>query len=131
MKEFVGKVAVVTGGCMGIGRAIAEKCISLGVRGLVIGDLKEETLAEVLPEILALRVNNDQKIISVQMDASLLDDVQRLLDTTLEAFGTVNLGEGLIYQIQRLISQHKVALCTSLLQCWSWWRTWCHLSPQR
>jgi len=88
MKDFKDKVAVVTGGCAGIGRAIAEQAMAEGVKGLVLADLKDEELASASLELSAL---GHGKVVTVRMDASALDDVQRLLDVTLEHFGVVHL----------------------------------------
>ena len=45
MKELEGKVAVITGGASGIGRATAERLARSGVR-LVLWDIEEPVLAE-------------------------------------------------------------------------------------
>lgn len=88
MKDFKDKVAVVTGGCSGIGRSIAEKAMAEGVKGLVLADLKDEDLALASLELSTL---GHGKVVTVRMDASDVDDVQRLLDVTLEHFGVVHL----------------------------------------
>lgn len=88
MKDFRSKVAVITGGVSGIGRAIAERCMVEGVAGLVIGDLNADDLAVAVAE---LRTLGPGTVLSVAMDAGELDDVQRLLDETLSAFGAVHL----------------------------------------
>ena len=88
MKEFAGTVAVVTGGCMGIGRAIAERCMAEGCTGLVVGDLATGGLDETAA---ALRKLGQGRVVMVAMDAGKLEDVQRLLDTTLAEFGAVTL----------------------------------------
>jgi NAD(P)-dependent dehydrogenase (short-subunit alcohol dehydrogenase family) len=89
MRDFEGKVAVITGGAMGIGLAIAEKAIAAGVRGVVIGDLKEDELHHAVSQLSSR--NDYVKVVGVQMDASKEEDVQRLLDETLEHFGQVHL----------------------------------------
>ena len=45
MKEFRGKVAVITGGASGIGRGIAERCVSEGMK-LVLADIDDANLAK-------------------------------------------------------------------------------------
>ena len=50
MKEFVGKVAVVTGGGQGIGRALAEKFTSEGMK-VVIADVVPELVEKTTQEL--------------------------------------------------------------------------------
>ena len=45
MKEFKGKVAVITGAASGIGRGIAERCVSEGMK-LVLADIEEANLTK-------------------------------------------------------------------------------------
>jgi NAD(P)-dependent dehydrogenase (short-subunit alcohol dehydrogenase family) len=89
MKDFKGKIAVITGGCMGIGRALAEQALAEGVAGLVIGDLQAEDLDKAADELN--RLGYAGEVVTVAMDVSVLEDNQRLLDVTLSHFGQVNL----------------------------------------
>ena len=43
MKEFLGKVAVITGAASGIGHALAERCFKKGMK-VVLADIDEEAL---------------------------------------------------------------------------------------
>jgi NAD(P)-dependent dehydrogenase (short-subunit alcohol dehydrogenase family) len=45
MKEFTGKVAVVTGAASGIGRGLAERCAREGMK-VVLADVDEAALAQ-------------------------------------------------------------------------------------
>ena len=42
MRSLLGKVVVVTGAAMGIGRALASRAISEGARGVVVADISAE-----------------------------------------------------------------------------------------
>ena len=59
-----------------------------GCRGLVIGDLNMPDCEAAAAE---LRLLGSGDVLPVAMDAGKLEDVQRLLDETLSAFGGVNL----------------------------------------
>ncbi|MBI1789248.1 MAG: SDR family NAD(P)-dependent oxidoreductase [Acidobacteria bacterium] len=73
-----GKVVVVTGGAHGIGRSLCRRFAAEGVRGLVVGDLDEQTAAETGG-------------LAVRTDVSLESDVQRLVERAREAFGEIDL----------------------------------------
>ncbi len=85
MKEFTGKVAVVTGSGGGIGRALVERFTAEGMRAVVsdvVPDLVEQTTAE-------LRAQGHD-VIGVVTDVTELASVEALRDATLDAFGAVH-----------------------------------------
>lgn len=86
MQEFQGKVAVITGAASGIGRGIAEKCISEGMK-VVLADINEASLAKAEAELSAL----GGTMIAVKTDVSKRCDVELLADRAINAFGQVHL----------------------------------------
>ncbi len=86
MKEFSGKVAVVTGAASGIGLAIAERCLTEGMK-VVLADIDEASLSQA--EIDLKRRGGS--VLSVRTDVSIRSDVEQLASRTLAAFSQVNL----------------------------------------
>ena len=86
MKEFNDKIAVVTGGASGIGRALAERCLHEGMK-VVLADIEEEALFQTEQKLKATGTD----ILSVRTDVSRADDVTRLAEKALNAFGAVHL----------------------------------------
>lgn len=81
-----GKVAVVTGGASGIGKAICKLFAAEGAK-LVIGDIDEEKGTEVVREI------NDAggEAIFFHADVSNYDDVKALIENAIKNFGKVDI----------------------------------------
>lgn len=86
MKDFKGKVAVITGAASGIGRGLAEKCVSEGVT-VILADVDEEALANAESDLKAV----GGTVIAVRTDVSKRADVEELARKTLEQFGQVHL----------------------------------------
>lgn len=80
MDDVRGKVAVVTGGASGIGRALATRFVAEGMH-VVIGDIEEGPLRTTADEIGAVGVVTDVT------DAA---SVAALADATMERFGAVH-----------------------------------------
>src|SRR3954465_7585166 len=86
MKEFKGKVAVITGAASGIGRGIAERCVSEGMK-VVLADIDGADLTKAETELRTL----GGTVLSVNTDVSKRGDVERLACHVLDAFGQVHL----------------------------------------
>ena len=85
MGELDGKVAVVTGGGSGIGRAAALAFARAGVR-VVIAGRRPEPGEEVVHEIAA----NGGKALFVPTDVSRAHEVAALIDAAVQAFGRLD-----------------------------------------
>ena len=85
MKELKGKVAVITGGAGGIGKAMGERFLAEGMK-VVLSDLKSEQLEGAVNEL----GGDGREVIGVTADVSSLESVEALRDATLERFGKVH-----------------------------------------
>jgi NAD(P)-dependent dehydrogenase (short-subunit alcohol dehydrogenase family) len=85
VKELAGKVAVVTGGASGIGRALAEGFCREGMH-VVIGDVEEPALTQAVGSL----AREGASVIGVRADVSRAADVEALRDQALSAFGAVH-----------------------------------------
>ena len=86
MKEFQGKVAVVTGAASGIGRALAERCAQEGMR-VVLAGINEQTLMQASQELRA----EGASVLAVQTDVSKAGDVEALAQKAFDTYGAVHL----------------------------------------
>ncbi len=86
MKDFQGKVAVITGGAEGIGKAIATMAAAKGMK-LVLADIDATKLNATVSEF------NTQgtEAIGLPTDVSKADQMDRLADLAFERFGNVHL----------------------------------------
>jgi len=86
MKDFAGKVAVVTGGASGIGLALAKAAVSRGAQ-VVIADIREDALAEAQARLREA----GGEVLAVRTDVSKYEEVEALADAAVRRFGRVNL----------------------------------------
>ncbi len=82
MRELQGRVAVVTGGAGGIGRAIALEFGRQGMH-LALADLDEPGMAQVAAELEAM----GRRVLCVTTDVTRKDALENLLDRTLAELG--------------------------------------------
>lgn len=85
MDPIEGRVAVITGGAGGIGRAMGEVFGAAGMN-VVLADVQPEPLAKTVDDLQAQGLN----VIGVPTDVSLYDSVTALRDAAVDAFGAVN-----------------------------------------
>jgi len=85
MDDLKGKVAVVTGGAGGIGRALAERFAAEDMR-LVVADVEEAVLAGT---VAALREGGAEAV-GVTTDVTSFDSVEALAEAAYAAYGAVH-----------------------------------------
>ncbi len=109
MKDFAGKVAVITGAGRGIGRGIALHCAGEGMK-VVLAGIGLESLERTEADLRAMGT----EVLIVQADVSQLGDVETLAEKSFATFGTVDL----------LINNAGVAVPSSVLRStmddWNW-----------
>ena len=122
--DLSNKVVIVTGSGQGIGRAIALKLAEVGAT-VVVNDIdsQAEPAGSVVEEIKAMK----RQSMAVLADVSLAEDVNRLVETTVAAYGRVdilvnNAGITRDHRLQRLsdedwdsvlnVNLKSVFLCT-------------------
>ncbi|MYE01779.1 MAG: glucose 1-dehydrogenase [Alphaproteobacteria bacterium] len=78
-----GKVAIVTGGAMGIGRAVAEGLLAEGANVVIADRAGAAEAAKALD-------NAGNAVVGVACDVSSRDDTEAMADAALEAFGRID-----------------------------------------
>lgn len=84
MQNLKDKVAVVTGGSRDIGRSISLKLASLGAK-VVVNYLNSEKEAH---DVVDHIVGNQGQAVAIKADVSKLEDIQKLKQSTIDAFGS-------------------------------------------
>ena len=79
MQDVHGKVAVITGGASGMGRAFADRFAAEGMK-LVLADIEEPELARAVDELKA----SGAEAIGVRTDVARIEDVQALRERARE-----------------------------------------------
>ena len=85
MGELTGRVAAITGGTRGIGRAIAEAFLAEGCK-VVLNGTSSDKGAQALAEI-----GRPDDTLFVQGDAKVREDCERVVDQTVEHFGRIDI----------------------------------------
>lgn len=86
MESLAGKVAVVTGGASGIGRALGERFAAEGMQ-VVLADVECDALDRAVAELASAGA----EVVGVPTDVAQLAQVEALRDRTFEVFGAVHL----------------------------------------
>jgi NAD(P)-dependent dehydrogenase (short-subunit alcohol dehydrogenase family) len=86
MKDFAGKVAVITGAGSGFGREFARNGAKLGMK-LALADVQADALAATVAEL----EGQGAEVFGEVTDVSKSDQVERLASRTLDAFGGAHL----------------------------------------
>lgn len=84
MKRFEGKVAIVTGGAQGMGKAIAAGLVKDGARGVVIVDCEAEPLKATCEEL-------GEAAFGVLANVSKKAEVDAMVWATMQKFGRIDL----------------------------------------
>src|SRR4051794_24633601 len=86
MEELEGKVAVITGAASGIGRAVAGRCVTAGMK-VVLADIEAGALEAAERELQA----EGGDVVAVRTDVSQAESVAELAKAAVDRFGAVHL----------------------------------------
>ena len=89
MKDFEGRVAVVTGAASGIGLALATECVRRGCH-VVLSDIAEAALEAVQSELVAA-AQPQQRVLIQATDVTRVEQIESLHEFVLAEFGQVHL----------------------------------------
>lgn len=89
LKQLNGRVVVITGGSLGIGRSLALKCFENGANVIVIAR-NEQNLQKVKGDLESKRVNEVQKVVTKQADVTSLEQVNRVFDEIVGEFKQID-----------------------------------------
>ncbi len=84
--DFTGKSAIVTGGAMGIGLAIALRLAEAGA-SVMIADIDLEAASQTVEQIRG----NGGRAQAIRADVASVDDVGKMAQATMEAFGSIDI----------------------------------------
>ena len=85
LKDFENKVAVITGGASGLGRAFADKAAALNMK-LVLGDIREEPLQQAVTELKSAGA----EVVALAGDVSKAEYIEALAALATDSYGAVN-----------------------------------------
>ena len=86
MKDFKGKVAVITGGASGVGRAIAHLLAKEGAK-VVVADIEAKALDRTVSELAALGC----ECMGQRADVTDASSMNSLVDAVMARFGAIHL----------------------------------------
>jgi NAD(P)-dependent dehydrogenase (short-subunit alcohol dehydrogenase family) len=86
MNDFMGKVAVITGGASGIGKALGERAVAEGMK-VVLADVEEAPLALAAAEL----GSGGAPVLPVVTDVTSTAEVESLAERAFAEYGQVNL----------------------------------------
>ncbi len=84
--DLNGKTALVTGGALGIGKAIAGRLAEAG-SAVMVADINLEAARQTVDEIEKM----GGKAAAIQIDVSHVEDVQRMTQATVDTYGTLDI----------------------------------------
>ena len=110
MKDFAGKVAVVTGAASGMGLAFAHKFADEGM-SVVLADIESEPLAMAEAALKA----KGGKVLAVRTNVMHEDEINKLADTAFSSFGLSVFADTLATCTLRVFPSRSTSATTGIL----------------
>jgi NAD(P)-dependent dehydrogenase (short-subunit alcohol dehydrogenase family) len=111
VQEFQGKVAVVTGGASGIGKAIARRLAEQGM-SIVLADFEQGALEATAKEL----TQQEFEVLPVFADVRRRESLEALRDETLKRFGAVHV----LVNNAGVADSARVPIWESSMEDWDW-----------